>query len=113
MNLTDPLSPDSLPTDPAPTVLDDVQRARIFALTVARPLLTGQGLASRTPPAVDDLIRLAQWLIDGEVTDLYPFLSGDVTVLGPEIFSANDTSVISWKGRNYVPEEDEDGHDDD
>ena len=40
-------------------------------------------------------------------------LNGDVTVLGPGIFSANDRSVICWRGRNYVPEEDDDGHDDD
>ena len=102
MNLTDPLSPDSLPTD---TLLDQTQTARTLALSVAKPMLTGQGL-SRTPPAVDDLIRLAQWIIDGEYTDLYPFLNGDVTVLGPEIFTSNDSSVICWKGRNYVPQED-------
>ena len=103
MNLTDPLSPDSLPTD---TLLDQTQTARTLALSVARPMLTGQGLASRTPPDVNDLIRLAQWILDGEYDDLYPFLNGDVTVLGPEIFTSNDSSVICWKGRNYVPQED-------
>jgi len=94
-------------------LLDLEQKARTLALSAARPLLTAQGLGSRTPPDVNDLIRLAQWILDGKYEDLYPFLNGDVTVLGPGIFSANDRSVICWRGRNYVPEEDDDGHDDD
>ncbi|WNN95188.1 hypothetical protein SEA_MAGRITTE_237 [Microbacterium phage Magritte] len=34
----------------------------------------------------------------------YPFEDGDVIVLGPEIFSAKDGSVLNWKGVNYVPQ---------
>lgn len=33
----------------------------------------------------------------------YPHPDGDRTVLGPEIFT--DGTVICWKGRNYVPQE--------
>ena len=31
----------------------------------------------------------------------YPYESGDVIVLGPEIFVSKDKKVISWKGCNY------------
>lgn len=34
----------------------------------------------------------------------YPFESGDALVLGPELISQPDGSVISWKGQNYVPQ---------
>jgi len=104
------------PTEPVDTearLLDLEQKARTLALSAARPLLTAQGLTSRTPPDVNDLIRLAQWILDGEYEDLYPFLNGDVIVLGPEIFAASGGDVICWKGRNYVLEDDEDGHDND
>jgi len=36
----------------------------------------------------------------------YPQQDGDVTVLGPEIFASADEQVISWRGRNYVPQPD-------
>jgi hypothetical protein len=29
---------------------------------------------------------------------------GDVTVIGPECFASLDEEVISWRGRNYVPQ---------
>lgn len=32
----------------------------------------------------------------------YPYVNGDVVVLGPEIFVSNDGKVICWKGKNYV-----------
>lgn len=38
----------------------------------------------------------------------YPYPDGDVTVLGPEIFVSSDESVICWKGRNYVPQNEQD-----
>lgn len=37
-------------------------------------------------------------------TQDFPYQDGDVTVLGPEIFTSSDSKVISWKGDNYVPE---------
>lgn len=36
----------------------------------------------------------------------YPHQDGDVTVLGPEIFTSSDGKVICWKGENYVPQTD-------
>lgn len=35
----------------------------------------------------------------------YPYVDGDATVLGPQTFASADGSVISWKGVNYVPQE--------
>lgn len=32
----------------------------------------------------------------------YPYIDGDVTVLGPEIFASPDGAVISWRGENYT-----------
>ncbi len=32
----------------------------------------------------------------------FPYQDGDVTVLGPEIFTDAQGDVISWKGVNYV-----------
>lgn len=32
----------------------------------------------------------------------YPYIDGDVVVLGPEVFATPDSKVISWKGQNYV-----------
>lgn len=34
----------------------------------------------------------------------YPHESGDVTVLGPGVFVADDGSVLNWDGENYVPQ---------
>jgi hypothetical protein len=34
----------------------------------------------------------------------YPYESGDVIVLGPDIFVSKDGKVISWKGENFVPQ---------
>lgn len=35
----------------------------------------------------------------------YPRKDGPFTVIGPECFAAEDGSVLSWRGRNYVPQE--------
>lgn len=32
---------------------------------------------------------------------VFPYYSGDVVVLGPEVFAAKDGSVLCWKGVNY------------
>lgn len=37
-----------------------------------------------------------------ELERTYPYMDGDLTVLGPEIFT--DGTAISWKGQNYVPQ---------
>jgi hypothetical protein len=38
-----------------------------------------------------------------EINQKYPYMDGSKKVLGPEIFT--DGTVISWKGDNYVPQE--------
>jgi hypothetical protein len=43
-------------------------------------------------------------LIEMNTGEAYPYESGDVIVLGPEIFVAKDGSVINWNGKNYVPQ---------
>ena len=51
--------------------------------------------------------KLAQALIDlgwSKGKAEYPFPSGDVLVLGPELIAEPDGSVLSWKGQNYVPQ---------
>jgi hypothetical protein len=35
----------------------------------------------------------------------YPFVDGDVTVLGPGVFASLDRNVINWEGENYVPQQ--------
>lgn len=35
----------------------------------------------------------------------YPYNEGDTTVIGPECFVQSDGGVLSWKGINYVPQE--------
>jgi hypothetical protein len=110
MNLTDPLSPDSLPTDPDPTRLDEVQQKRTLALAIARPLLGSQTLGSRTPPDVNDLIALATWIIEGsDDSPLYPYADSDGTVhLGPTTWMKPEGFLWS-SGTLYEPSTD-DGH---
>lgn len=47
-------------------------------------------------------------IIDPETAHLikrpFPYPEGDATVIGPECFVANDGSVLSWRGVNYVPQ---------
>lgn len=38
----------------------------------------------------------------------YPHESGDVIVLGPQVFVSCDGTVLNWKGRNYVPQAERD-----
>ena len=35
---------------------------------------------------------------------LFPYESGDVLALGPEVFTAKDGSVLCWRGQNYIPQ---------
>lgn len=34
----------------------------------------------------------------------YPHFDGNAIVLGPEVFAADDGSVINWRGENYIPQ---------
>lgn len=79
------------PTEPveAKKVLDEKQRARSFAAYLARPLLTTNGgvLAGKVAPDVNDLIRMATWILDGESEDLYPYTDTEGTIhLGPRVW---------------------------
>jgi hypothetical protein len=43
-------------------------------------------------------------LVGTEEPIAYPHEDGDTIVLGPQCFVAVDGSVLSWQGRNYVPQ---------
>jgi hypothetical protein len=60
------------------------------------------------PPAIIEQIRLEK----RTQTEDYPFRSGDVLVLGPQIFSSTidgpaENTVINWRGENFVPQRDQ------
>jgi hypothetical protein len=114
VNLTDPLPEDPRDPEPPPEgLLSDEQAVRALALAIAKPFLTTVGVVSRSAPDVGDLITLAQWIVEGgDTSPPYPFLNGDVTVLGPGIFASGVGGLINWNGVNYEPQGD-DGHDDD
>jgi hypothetical protein len=42
-----------------------------------------------------------------QVVKVYPYEDGDVTVLGPAIFATRHGDLISWEGRNYVPQDEQ------
>lgn len=47
------------------------QRRRVEALRVARDVLTAAGLGSARVPSVDDLVSLAEWIVNGDqIVDL-------------------------------------------
>lgn len=76
----------------------------IFDQVLAKDL----GITEEQAKKVNDIIAT---VIKGErdgsnagANKVYPFEDGDVVVLGPEIFSAKDGSVLNWKGVNYVPQ---------
>lgn len=68
--------------------LNEEQRARAFAVSVAKPLLTAtSGFTGKTPPDVGDLIRLAAWILDGQQGDRYPYTDSEGAVhLGPDVW---------------------------
>jgi hypothetical protein len=37
-------------------------------------------------------------------TEILPREDGDIIILGPEVFASKDGTVVSWQGRNYVPQ---------
>jgi len=105
MDLAEPL-----PDTPEKETLTERQRARVVALEIARPLLTSTGIASRTPPSLDDLIRLATWVLDGITEPLYPYTDTEATVhLGPAVWMVPDGYLYA-NGVIYEPvtEEDDD-----
>jgi hypothetical protein len=107
-------------------LLDGDAKRRLAALHAASGVWTDAD--------VYDRLRMARWILTGsedepappdyaEVTTLggekirlekraqtedYPFFSGDVLVLGPQIYASNDDprpdTVISWRGVNFVPQ---------
>jgi len=90
------------------SVLNAEQLCRNEALELSKALLSTKGLLG-TDSAVDvnDLIKLATWILDGSDEPLYPFASGDVVVLGPQVFASSEGNVINWLGANYNKQEDE------
>lgn len=86
--------------------LNDEQRQRGTALIVAK--------AAKPDADASDLMIMANYVVTGTDAipepkdDPYPYPSGDVTVLGPEIFASTsapaENSVISWRGENFVPQ---------
>lgn len=93
--------------------LTDEQKARATALILSHTAM----------PDADSLdrIRLARFIITGsedppplETTiqaHVYPFESGDVTVLGPQIFASTPEpqfdTVINWRGMNFAEQVDQ------
>lgn len=121
--MSEDLSGESIEVDPDPTVSPDLsrpmempksvftgplsslseeQRTRVGALNLAAPLLAEKGLLGvGKPPDIGDLIRLADWILSGESEPLYPYTSGEVVILGPELFVNLDSTTICWKGQNF------------
>lgn len=52
----------------------------------------------------EDRFERLEALAEQDGQPKYPYQDGDTLVLGPECFVANDLSVLSWKGVNYVPQ---------
>lgn len=89
-------------------ILTPEQVARGVALGIVKPLLTATGLASRTPPSVDDLIALADWMLTGSPKQQeFPFAIADAIVLGPNVIATDNGAVINWGGVNYLPDEED------
>jgi hypothetical protein len=111
VNLTEPITePEILEIEGN---LNDEQSTRVAALEIAKPLLTHSGIASRTPPTVDDLITLAEWIVKGgDTSPLYPYADSDGTVhLGPNVWMKPE-GFLWVSGSLYEPSS-EDGHDED
>lgn len=109
IDLSEPMT---TPPEPQTGILTEDQARRAVSLSIAKPLLTAQGLASKTPPTVDDLVRLAEWILSGETEELYPFLLSDHALqIGPEAVLRPDGFAVI-KGVVYEPTSD-DGHDGD
>ena len=88
------------------------QATRVAALDIARPLLTHNGLASKTPPDVSDLIRLAAWIVNGEDEPLYPYTDSEAVLhLGPRVWLTPSGDL--WANGNLYEPSSDDGHDED
>lgn len=105
--------------------LSEEAKTRVAGLMAARSTMVASD--------VYDHIRLARFILTGHEDEperemievrtvgggtiqypaqpTYPYESGDVLVLGPEIFSSTtggpaENTVISWQGENFVPQRD-------
>lgn len=89
-----------------PAETDAIDRTRL-----AHFILTGSGEF----PSQEEMQRLEVRTMSGEAIPLlpkaYPYESGDVLVLGPEIFASTtapaENTVISWQGMNFIPQRDQ------
>lgn len=89
--------------------LNEEQRQRGTALIVAK--------AAKPDSDASDLMIMANYVVTGfEIIpepkdDPYPHASGDVTVLGPQIFASTpepyDGTKINWRGMNFIQQVDE------
>lgn len=82
-------------------------------IRLARYILTGSE-GEPAPPDYENVTNMAgETVIRMEKrtqTEDYPFTSGDVLVLGPEIFASTQNgpqrdTLISWAGVNFVPQD--------
>ena len=112
--MNDLQTPFLVPDDEPSLSLDDTQGARVLALGLVKPMLTSNRFGGNAAPSVDDLIQLAEWVLNGVRPEprQYPIQQGDVIILGPEIFATEDGRVICWQGENYVIEDEEVHRDD-
>jgi hypothetical protein len=117
VNLTDPLSPDSLPNEEAVplgrALLSEEQAVRAVALAIAKPFLTATGVVSKSAPEVGDLITLAEWIVEGgDKSPLYPYADNDGTLhLGPATWLVPGGDL--WANGNLYEPSSDDGHADD
>ena len=100
------------PFGPVPTARQEIdRRIEVISARVTGFDVDGITEAKMALAAAEDLLKsdkdyLAQWVRVCEQIKQqeFPHESGDVTVLGPEIFAAKDDSVICWRGQNYIPQ---------
>ena len=93
--------------------LNEEQRQRTMALAVARALMATQKFGGKTLPSADDLIQVANWIVDGnDDSPLYPYADADGTMhLGPTVQMKPDGWV--WVNGNLYEPSADDSHDED
>lgn len=106
MNLSEPIIEPEVPDE---GLLDPDQARRAYAATLARPLLTNAGIGSKMAPKVDDLILLANWIVEGaDDSPLYPYADADGTVhLGPDV-TLRPGGFLLAHGNLYEPSSQDD-----
>jgi hypothetical protein len=85
--------------------LPEEAKQRVAALLTTRAVMPDADATDR--------ILLARYVLTGQELpqeDPYPYVSGDVTTLGPQIFASTtypaENTVINWQGENFVPQRD-------